>query len=328
MQQLVVLFFSAFFLSSFFVNPTITQSYLLDGASLFFYCVFPSLFTFTFIINLLKLFKADNLIVKLLYKPLNRIFKLNSNSCYPVFVGLTSGYPMSAKAIVDETKNGNLTLSDVYVTYALNSISNPLFIIVTVGGTMLNSVPYGIILMLSQYITALINGLFYSKILKNKSKYTDSKNSIISLSNSNETLLSVMQNTVNSTLIVFGFICIFNLIIEVFSAYKIIDFFSKILSNIFTLLSVPKPYSTPLVISFFEITKGLKLLSLLTENIRLTLCISSGLLYFGGACIFFQSLAFLSTLNVKLSKLILIKITGTVIATVICILLCLIFGIK
>lgn len=323
MLQVMALFFSAFFLSSFFINPTLTQTYVTDGANLFFYCVFPSLFTFCFIVNLLKFFKVDDLITKILYKPLNKFFGLSKNCCYPVFVGLTSGYPMSAKAIANANLQGVMPTKNLLVTHALNSISNPLFIVVTVGGTMLNSISLGIILLATQYLTAVINGKFWSKI---KIKNNDAVY-VKTSENTSLTLLGVMTNTLSACLVVFGFICLFNFIIEVLLSYGVIDFLAKIVSSVFTLIIVPKTIATPFIISLFEITRGLQLLSITNASLKLTLAFASSILYFGGASIFLQSLSFTMMCNVKLKHLLLVKITGAIIAPVICFVLCLIFNI-
>lgn len=323
MLQVITLFFSVFFLSSFFINPNLTQTFVTDGASLFFHSVFPSLFTFCFIVNLLKFFNVDRLITKILYKPLNKFFGLGRSCCYPVFVGLTSGYPMNAKAMTNIYSQGVLPTENLLVTFALSSISNPLFIVVTVGGTMLNSINLGIILLITQYLTAVINGKIWSKIPIKSTNAVYLK----TYEKTRESLLDVMKNTLSSCLVVFGFICLFNFIIEVLLSYKIIDFLAKVLSSVFTLINVPKNLATPLIISFFEITRGLQLLSFTSENLVLTLTFASSILYFGGISIFLQSLSFMSNCNVKIKYLLLVKITGAIIAPIICFLLCIIFNI-
>ncbi|GFR36528.1 hypothetical protein [Thermobrachium celere] len=88
--------------------PSISLNSAKEGLNLFLYTVFPSLFPF-FVINdlMISVGIAEN-IAFLFNKPLNKIFKTSGYGAYAFIISIFSGYPAGAKVVrelIESKKN-------------------------------------------------------------------------------------------------------------------------------------------------------------------------------------------------------------------------------
>ena len=80
-----------------------------EGLLLWFQIVFPTLFPFMLITNLLMESGGLACISRILRRPFRRIFGVSGNGSFAVLAGFLCGYPMGAKVTADLLRSGRIT---------------------------------------------------------------------------------------------------------------------------------------------------------------------------------------------------------------------------
>ena len=204
-------------------------------------------------------------------------------------MSMISGLPSNAKFISNLLDRNEISIKDANVLLSVTFFPNPMFVIATVGTLMLNNTKLGIILLINLYISNLIMYIIYYKKL-DKKNISFNKNSL----NFPNLIKNSILNNISTLMIILGTIVIFIL-----------------LSNIiFTYIKV-SPLTEGIITSIFEMTSGIKKISILNLNTNLKYMIISISLMFSGISIITQAFSILSNykLDIKLilrNKLILI----------------------
>ena len=169
------------------------------------------------------------------------------------------------------------------------SNSGPMFILGSVGISMLCSKSAGYIMLISHIVGALINGLLYrNKNFKNDyfiTKKQPQKNDTSNL------LSSSVLDSITSILLVGGIIVVAFVMIDVFQNINLFYPITKFLS----FFNISTPTSSAIIDGLFEITKGTLSISKLGISQDLKTIICSTLIAFGGFCTLLQSMAFVKT---------------------------------
>jgi len=152
--SLVVFFLILFSL----ITPSKYIQYSFQGITLWVKNVLPSLFPFFVFSKIILDLNLLEPLTKILYPITKKLFKTNRASCNIFLLSIISGYPISSKLIVDAYKSNIISYEDVIKLNSYTSMSGPLFIVGTVGITMLKNQNYGYILYLGQLIGVLLNG--------------------------------------------------------------------------------------------------------------------------------------------------------------------------
>lgn len=98
------------------------------------------------------------------------VMKYLRSGIFPFAMSVLSGYPMGAGIIGNLRRSGDVTLEEAKHMLSYCSTSGPAFMIGAVGAGMLGSGQMGILIALSHYAGALINGTVYGRIFsRNKS---------------------------------------------------------------------------------------------------------------------------------------------------------------
>lgn len=127
----------------------------------------------------------------------------------------------------------------------------------------------------------------------------------------NFSLQECMYSSIQSVLIVGGYIIIFYVLIQILLDYNILS----PLINLLNLLGLPSIQSKGLCAGLIEITKGISILST-SSNIKLNFIISNFLISFSGVSILMQANAFLDKININKKIYVLQKFTHGVISLV------------
>ncbi len=300
----------------FILNPAIYANSCLNAISVWALKVLPVLFPFfifTRIIVSLSEFKKGRL-----DKYFNNIYHVPNFGFKIFLLSIISGYPMGAKLICTLHEQGQIEKKEAEKMMSFCSISGPMFIIGTVGVSIFLSYKAGIIILIANIISVLLNGLIYRK-----DKYVD-KN----LTYKGKKYENILSNSVYDATISIFMVCAYMilsfLIIDVLLNINVIDNISKAICTIF---HCSQNFETirATIIGFFEITRGV--IELNNVNISLTLktIIASGLIGFGGISILMQSLSFLNKLKISTKTIVKQKLTQGLICTLITIPLAIIF---
>lgn len=275
LTNITITILCVFFLVCMICRPKKFIEVSLDGISAWALCVLPSVFPFMFFTRVLSsLGQMENLT-----KPFGRfskkIFKTPPISIYTFLMAILSGYPVGSKMVADLYLQGKITKEDAFKMTSFCSTSGPMFIVGAVGISMFHSAKIGYILLSSHIFGAILNGIIFRnlKVGKelNKQKFA--------LRTQNFDLSEVVSNSTLAILSVGAIITIFFIVIECFTP----------IFNLF-----PAPISAFLQ-GIVEITKGCISLSQIPG--KLSVCLTSFVISFGGISTILQSLTMLSKLK-------------------------------
>lgn len=279
--KLILFLFFTIILYVFITNPNIVITSVNYSVKTFIENVVPSLFPF-FIL-------ADFLINYNYVDYLNKLFKFKYS--YLILLSIFSGLPSNAKYINELLNNNLISIEDAQIMLSITFFPNPMFVIGSIGTLMLNNTKLGIIILINIYITNFILYIFYYKKL---SKIE------INFKTSNKKFTSILKNSIinnaKTLLVILGTIVIFTT-----------------LSNIiFSLINTPDTIES-IFTAIFEMTSGIKKMSVLNISTNSKLILISLALIFSGISVLCQAFSILNEhkINIKFiikNKIILLAI--------------------
>lgn len=293
------------------LNPEKYLTVALTGIRVWATNVLPALFPFMVFSRLLTQTGCVSQAAKVFAPATKKLFNCPGNSAYIFLMSVISGYPLGAKLTGEAYVEGSVTRQEAHRICAFTSNSGPMFIIGTVASGMLKNALCGQIILISHITGAVLNGLIYKNYCPKPVKIEKS-NEI----NQNKTssIASVISSSVNSILLVGGFITIFFVLTEVLFSLGVFSPISLALSK----LGMDSTCATGLVSGIFEMTKGCLLISSSSVCLALKTSLCCLLISFGGLAISFQALSFLNEFKISKKFFFLQKITHAIISFLIC----------
>ncbi len=225
---------------------------------------------------------------------------------------------MGAKLICNSYELGRINKTDAKKMLSFCSISGPMFIVGTVGVGFLLSFKAGLIILISNILASLLNGLLY------KGKQSENIEFSSKPANSSENLLyDCVYDSLISVLMVGAFIVFSFLIIEVLNNLHIISALSKLICFCFNCVD-KQDVVCSVIKGIIEITRGCLDLGKTSINLQTKTIIASGLVAFGGISVIMQSIGFINKLKISVKSIIMQKISQAILCVLISIPLCLI----
>lgn len=290
---------------------------VLDGVRLWAACVLPSLFPYFFITTILSSLSVTGKFSNFLSPFTKRVFKCGGVVGYAFFMSLISGYPVGAKTVSDLKNNGLISDGEAVRAACACSTSSPMFLISSVGVIMFNSTSFGLKLLITHLISAVINGFIFSFYAK---KEKLSANTNFTPKKADNLLYESVYSSVISVLIVGGLITVFYLFTEILLKTGVLNPFISLLNVILK----NEQASKAVILSIFECTKGLKCFASANLGIY-TLPLCASVCGFGGLSVIFQSVAYLKNAKIKTAPFLLSKVVAAVLSFVIGLIIILIF---
>lgn len=305
-KNYIICLFITLFIILFIVNIKLSLKASLNGAKLWFKAILPTSFPFAVICNLLIFYDGITLYSKLLGPLICKPLNLSKNSSFPLTVSFLCGYPLGSKFSSDTYDLGYIDRNEYISLINIATNCGPLFIIGTVGCAMLNNISYGYLLLIGNYLSVIIIGLFTRKkrtFSKNKEMEKIPENT--SKNNLGYALKKSLEDGINTALSIGGFIIIFSVLIEIIQNSNT---FSLIISKIESLLHLEPNLLYAIFLGSIEITNGCNMLSSSSLPISLKLSLISFLCSFSGLSIIAQSYSFMSKHNISLLRYFLFKL--------------------
>lgn len=315
LNKKLIIFFLIFVCIIFATNPKTYANSCLNAISIWSVNVLPVLFPFfvlTNIIIMLSEFKQNKL-----DKFFSKIYKTNIGASTIYFLSILSGYPVGAKLVTDFYTRGYIDKTQAENMLSFCSVSGPMFILGTVGVCMFNSMKIGLIILISNILASLLNGLIHCK--KSNQKQIEIK----TIQYDNILSKSVYDSMIN-ILLVGAYIVLSFLVIDMLENLKILSVVSASISSVSFNLLTPDIVKS-LLIGFVEITRGSLEFSMLNISPLLSIVFVSGIIGFGGLSVFMQSVGFINNLNIKKSHIFKQKITQGIIASIIAFIIVILF---
>lgn len=293
------------------INPEPYIFTTLKGFSIWAKIVLPSLFAFFIFTKLFMQEKFSIPIFNFLNVPFNKIYKSGKVSGYVFIMSAISGYPLGAKLTSEFFNNDIITKEEALRLIPYTSTSGPMFIIGSIGASLFKNYTLAIIILISHFLGALINGLIYKKMIFKQSFYFNSNFTKTKQPITKETLNEIMYNTIISCLMVGGYIALCFTILELLTNINLFQGLSNIINSF---LPSNSYVADGFLKGIVELTNGCVSLSEGIYPLKTLAVVLSMIVSFGGLSIHLQSHMFLSKCGIKYKYFLLTKITHCILA--------------
>ncbi len=293
---LISLFLCSLLIFSSTVSATVTHALSLCATS-----VIPSLFPFLVGTKLFLNLRLSDALPRYLKKIMKPLFSVSENSFSALILGIISGYPLGATVCASLYKDRLISKKEAERVLAFCNNAGPAFILSTVGTGMFSSLKIGVILLLIHISSAVITGGLFRVFAPIDTNIIKKSSDAPPMSFSFAFTDAVYGATMSSLTI---------------SAY--IVFFSVVTKTLNQ--SFPAFSHAPLLRAFFcgvlEITSGAYEI-LEAADLNTSFILISALLGWGGLCVHFQALSFISSTDLKISQYFVGKLTQSLISALI-----------
>ena len=224
--------------------------------------VVPSLLPFFIATELLCKTNFIEILGKFLNKYIKPIFNVPGESVIAIIMGIISGYPVGAKVVCNLYDKKICSKYEAERLIAYTNNSGPIFILSSVGISMLGDIRVGKILLLSHILSALLVGFIFRFWKKDhvditfRNYHSESKE-LVCVSNLGEILGDAIKKSIGTILNIGGFVVLFSVIISILSSVNILTSISSTLEN----LGIPYDFSFSILSGFIELTNGVKIAS-------------------------------------------------------------------
>lgn len=246
--------------------------------------IFPSLFPFFVISDLLMNYGFVNILGELTKKIMNKLFYLPGEASFVIIASMLSGFPSSAKFVKSLLEEQKINTEEAEYLLSFTHFSNPLFVIGVIGSTMLKSKKLGFIILFCHIISNFIIAI----VIRKKREVDTSTINIDKLFtiNSNKSFIQVLTSsitkTINTLILLLGIVTTFLVL-------------STLISNLINL----NDFTRAIVSGILEMTQGIKYISVVNIPLYLKATIMTVFISFGGISIHLQIMSILSDTKVK-----------------------------
>lgn len=260
---------------------------VMDSSLMFILKIFPSLFPTMVIGNLLVKENVQLIIPKFIKKIFKKLYGYNDTMTGIFIISMFTGTPSNAMYINEYLEKDLLNEKQAETLLCTTHFINPLFVIGGVGIGVFKSAKIGflllIVLWLSNFIKAFICRLKWEKDKNNELE----SNTLKFISD----LSYVIKKSINSLLMIFGIVIMFNLL-------------TTLIKNVFYLDGV----SSTIINGILEMTGGTAALSKLNVNKMIKIIISYVFLNFGGFCIHMQTMGMIENKKIRYFKYLIFRL--------------------
>lgn len=266
-----------------------------NGLVLWANSIVPSLFPFFVATELLSHTNFTYYLGKILNRFMKPIFNVRGEGSFAFIMGIISGYPIGAKIAANFRENNICSKEECERLLSFTNNSGPLFIIGTVGISMFGNSTIGFLLLITHLLASITVGFIF-RFWKYNVKYTSLKSSSyvnskdnISFSNLGGIIGNSISSSINTILLIGGFVVLFSVIISILQTSQLLDVLSNFLNPLFNLLNIPPEFSNGFISGILELTNGLNFISNIpVKKLSINIIIASFLLGLGGISILLQ----------------------------------------
>ncbi|MBN8250197.1 sporulation integral membrane protein YlbJ [Priestia flexa] len=243
--------------------------------------VFPSLLPFFILSELLIGFGVVRFIGSILEPLMRPLFRVPGVGGFALAMGMGSGFPSGAKITARLRQEEQLSKTEAERLVSFTNSSNPIFIFGAVAVGFFSNAAVGIILAFAHYLGNILVGLvmrFYGKKADTTYSASAQRPSLIQAFKEmhearikdqrpiGKLLGDAVLSSVQSLLMIGGFIILFSVLNKLLFVMNITTFISSSLSYLFSLLQLSTALSLPFISGLFEITMGSQLTSQTAES--------------------------------------------------------------
>src|SRR5471030_1843503 len=297
-KNIIICIFISILIILFILNINQCISAAMDGCKLWYKSILPTTFPFIVICNLLIYHDGISLYSKFLGPLICKPLGLSKNCSFPIVASILCGYPLGAKYCVDLYSMEYIEKDEYERLLNIASNAGTLFLIGSVAGTLLGNVSLGYILLVGNYLSIILIG-FITKKKRNPIKLRSLSCPKYEMISFGSAIKNAIQNGINTTLSIGGFIIIFSVVISLIKSnvyiYIIFDQLERFLN-----LTSGTLYC--LFLGSIEMTNGCSIVSTLSLSLPAKLSIISFLCSFSGLAVIAQVSSFVSDTKIHYGK--------------------------
>jgi sporulation integral membrane protein YlbJ len=244
----IVLILTGFML----INPRETVSAASFGFHLWYSTVFPALFPFFVVAELLVTLHFVDILGVWLEPIMRPLFRLPGCSSLVLVMGFTSGFPVGALLTKRLYDRKMLTADEAERLVSFTNNSSPLFIVGAVGVGMFGNPVIGYLLAAGHYLSNLLLGFLWR--FKPQPKTISKQNQPQQINPSNQTendiefigigkiLGNAINTGLNNILAVGGFIVVFSVLTRMLSYWGFLDLMASAFVKLFAVFELSYPH--------------------------------------------------------------------------------------
>lgn len=210
------------FLLLLLVFPTTTLHGAKNGLTLWFQTVLPTLLPFMILSNLLIQFHITDTISSIFYPVAKRLLGISKKGCYPMVIGLLSGYPVGAKACADLVKSGDISRQEGQFLLCFCNNASPMFLLSFIAMQCLNWNKNAFVILAIIYASGFSTG-FVFRLLETLKSTKHAKPIQLSIPckqpQKRQPAFLILDNTILNAFIILvkvgGYIILFSILVEV-----------------------------------------------------------------------------------------------------------------
>jgi sporulation integral membrane protein YlbJ len=333
---LVTALFSVIVLMALFPEAALQSA--LRGLSIWWDVLFPSLFPFFVISEVLLGFGVVHLIGTLLDPLMRPLFRIPGAGGFVAAMGYVSGYPVGAKLTAKLWEQKMVTREEGERLVAFTTSSDPIFLIGAVSIGFFHDPKIGLILALSHYGGGFLVGLIMRFHGRHEAKTTtDSlrlsqaktsrlKSALHAMHAAREqdgrdlgTLLrQAIQSSLQLIIVVGGLVVFFSVFLELWTRAGVIPALTEVISLLLSLVGMPESLSTAIVGGLFEVTLGARYAGEAGAAIPLPYKAAAAafILSWGGLSVHAQIISILNSTNLRYFPFVIARLIHGVIAAI------------
>lgn len=307
------------------LQPNVCIRYTISGAKLFFNAVFPSLFPFLVVINIIINYNGIHIYSKLLGNIVCKPLKLPKESTFALLVSVLCGYPLGARYTCELYEKNIIDLGTCERLLNIASNASPLFVVGTVGASMMSSSKIGYILLLSNFLSCIFMGFIIpskNSFYKIKGKNVNSAKPTTTNTNIGIILKNSIEDAIKNSLNIGGFIVVFSVLTGIIKDNVI---FHIALNKLSLIVGFSSDFVQGLILGMFEVTNGCNLISSSNSSIFVKIPVLSFLIAFSGLSIISQVYSYTYKYNVSIKKYVARKFIQAIVSSILSIILYYVF---
>lgn len=316
-----------------FFYPDSTWKAGVRGLAIWWDVLFPSLFPFFVISELMLGFGVVHFLGTLLDPLMRPLFRIPGSGGFIVAMGFASGYPMSAKLTTKLRMQGLISRNQGERLVSFTTSSDPIFLIGAVSVGFFGNAKLALTLALAHYGSAMLLGIilrFFSPkddedqtVLSNKKKHFSLKEAFQAMHEARiqdgRSVGLLLQQAITSSLqlmtVVGGLVLFFSVVLEVFTVSGMMLSLSHGLEWVLTLLHLPPNLANSLLGGLFEVTLGAKSAATAGEvTPMLQAAAAAFILSWGGLSVHAQVASILNETDLRYTPFLLSRLIHAVVA--------------
>lgn len=240
-----------------------------------------------------------------LAEPLMRpIFNVPGSGSFTMAMGIASGYPLGAALSARLTDDGLATKAEAERLMCFCNTSDPLFMTGAVAVGMFKRADIAVVIIMAHYLSAIMVGVgmrFWRRKEPNSTPIKSDGGFIVSRAYRamrraqardpkpfGELLGDSVKRSVNTLLVILGFMVLFSVIFELLRIAGVSTLISAAVSKLVPESMIPKSLHESLVSGFFEITIGTSMASQAAASLVQRVAVSSAIIAWSGLSVHAQ----------------------------------------